>query len=171
MRVMVGRFAKVCRRRGLKVNADKSKVMVLSGKEGIECEIHVDGICLEHISEFKYLGCVLDESGTDGAECSRKVVSGRRVAGAIRSLVNTRDLQLECVKVLHETLLIPVLMYGSETMLWRDKERPRIMAVLMDNLRGLLGFKRMDRVPNARIRDLCRVKKGLDERIDEGVLW
>ena len=33
-------------------------------------EIGVDGIRLEHISEFKYLGCVLDESGTDGAECS-----------------------------------------------------------------------------------------------------
>ena len=33
---------------------------------------------------------------TDGAECSRKVVSGRKVAGAIRSLVNVRDLQIEC---------------------------------------------------------------------------
>ena len=40
----------------------------------------------------------------------------------------------------------------------------------MDNLRGLLGIRRMDRVPNARIRELCGVKKGLDERIDEGVL-
>ena len=38
---------------------------------------------------------VLDESGTIGAECSRKVVSGRRVAGEIRSIVNARDLQLE----------------------------------------------------------------------------
>ena len=40
----------------------------------------------------------------------------------------------------------------------------------MDNLRGLLGFRRMDRVPNALIRELCRVRKFLDERIDEGVL-
>ena len=37
----------------------------------------------------------LDESGTDGAKCSRKVVSGRRVAGSIRGLVNTIDLQPE----------------------------------------------------------------------------
>ena len=28
----------------------------------------------------------------------------------------------------------------------------------------------MDRVPNARIRELCRVKKGLNERTDEGFL-
>ena len=37
----------------------------------------------------------MDESGTDGAEYSRKVVSGRRVAGAIISLVNERYLQLQ----------------------------------------------------------------------------
>ena len=40
----------------------------------------------------------------------------------------------------------------------------------MDNLRGLLGIRRMDRVLNACIRELWEVKKGLDERIDEGVL-
>ena len=40
----------------------------------------------------------------------------------------------------------------------------------MDNLRGLLGIRRMDRVPNARIRELCRVMKGIDKRIDKNVL-
>ena len=40
----------------------------------------------------------------------------------------------------------------------------------MDNLRGLLGIRRMDKVPNARIRQLCRVTKGVDEKIDKGVL-
>ena len=56
------------------------------------------------------------------------MASGRRVAGTIRSLVNVRDLQLECARVLHETLLVTVLMYGSEIMLWKDKERSRIRA-------------------------------------------
>ena len=46
-------------------------------------------------------------------------------------------------------MLVPVLMYGSETMLWKEKERSRIRAVQMDNLRGLLGISRMDRVPNS----------------------
>ena len=32
----------------------------------------------------------------------------------------------------------------------------------MDNLRGLLGIRRKDRVFNAWIRKLCGVKKGLD---------
>ena len=57
LRLMVGQFAEVCRRRGLKVNAGKSKVVVLNGVEGLECEVYVDGIRLEHVLEFKYLGC------------------------------------------------------------------------------------------------------------------
>ena len=40
----------------------------------------------------------------------------------------------------------------------------------MDNLRRLLGVRRMDRVPNARIRELCGVTNGVDERIDESLL-
>ena len=38
-----------------------------------------------------------------------------------------------------------------------------ISAVQMGNLRGLLFIRRMDRVPNARIRDLCGVAKVVDE--------
>ena len=52
--MMVGWFAEVCRRRGLKVNAGESKVMVLKREEGLECEVHVNGIRLKHVSEFKY---------------------------------------------------------------------------------------------------------------------
>ena len=45
------------------------------------------------------------------AECRRKVASGRRMAGAIRSLVNARGLQIEWASV-------PVITYRSETMIW-----------------------------------------------------
>ena len=48
--------------------------------------------------EPKYLGCFLDESGTDRAEYSRKVASGRRIADAIRSLDNARDLHFSVLE-------------------------------------------------------------------------
>ena len=57
----------MCRRRRLKVYAVKCKGMVLNVEEGLECEVSIDGVRLEHVSEFEY---VLDESSTDGAECS-----------------------------------------------------------------------------------------------------
>ena len=128
--VMLGRFVEVRKRRGLKFNAGKSKAMVLSGEDGLEC----NSIRLDHIPKFKCLECVLDDSGTDEAECSRKVPNERRVASAIGSLVN--------VRVLPDTLLVPVFMYGSEAMLWNEKKISRTMAVQMDNLRDCQALGR-----------------------------
>ena len=95
------------------------------------------------------------------------MASGRRVSGAIRSLVNARSLQFECARIMHESLLVPVLTYGSETMIWTEKEISRIRAVQMDNLRGLLGIRRIDKFQNERIRQLCGVTKGVDEKIED----
>ena len=50
LRAMVGHFVEVCRRRFLKINTGKSKVMVLGVEEGLEYEVCIDGMCLEHVS-------------------------------------------------------------------------------------------------------------------------
>ena len=55
-------------------------------------------------------------------------------------------------------------------MIWEEKERSRVKAVQIETLRRLLGIRRMDKVLNARIRELCGVTKGVDEMTDEGVL-
>ena len=148
LRAMAGYFAEVCRRRGLKVNAGKSKMMVIGGEEGLQCKVFVDVIRAEHVSEFKYLRCVLDEPGTDEAERRKKQASGRSVTCANSSLVIARSLQLECARVSHESLLVPVVTYGSEKIIWRGGGR-RDLGL---GLYSLLGIRRMDKVPNARKR-------------------
>ena len=50
------------------------------------------------------------------------------------------------------------------------EERSRIRVIQMDSLRDLLGIRRMNKVPNAWIRQLCRVTKSADKKIDKGVL-
>ena len=47
------------------------------------------------------------------------------------------------------------LPFGSETMILRGNKRSRIRAVQMDNFRGLLGIRKMDRVPNPQMIELC----------------
>ena len=70
----------------------------------------------------------MDESGTDEAKCYKKVSSGRRATGAVRSMVNVQDLQIEQTRVLDESLLVLVLLYDIKTMIW-EEEMPRIRAV------------------------------------------
>ena len=52
------------------------------------------------------MGYILDESGKDGAEYCRRMVSWRNVAGAIRSLVNSRSLELEYAETLHKAVIM-----------------------------------------------------------------
>ena len=51
-------------------------------------------------------------------------------------------------------MLVPVLMYGSEAMIWKEKERSRIRHVQMNNSE----VRRMDKVQNAQIRELICVE-------------
>ena len=47
----------------------------------------------------------------------------------------------------------------SVLMLWNEKERSRIKTLQLDNLRGLPGIRRIEKVPNLWIRELHRVMK------------
>ena len=60
---------------------------------------------------------------------------------------------------------MPILLLGSETMVWREKEGFTVRVVQMDNLRGLSGFRRINRIANTRVRELGGVTKEVDERI------
>ena len=144
-------------------------MMVMNG-ENVQCHVEVDNVQLEQVSEFKYLGYMIEKKGKDDVECSRKVSNGRRVAGAIKSLVNAKNLSLKCTRRLHESMLVPVLMYGSEVTVWCEKNRSRIQAVQMDNLRGVLGVRKTDKMRNEYIREMCGVVKGVIERINESIL-
>ena len=46
--------------------------------------------------------------------------------------------------MLHDALLLSIILYGSEIVVWKDKKRSKIRAVKMDNIRDLLSIKRMD---------------------------
>ena len=63
-------------------------------------------------------------------------------------------------------------MYGCKTMIWKEKKRSRTRAIQTDNLRGLLHIRRMDKVPDARIRELCGATKGLMKMFyDDSAMW
>ena len=61
LKVMVGHFVKVCRKKCMKFNTDMSKVMALDGEERFKCVICVDGTQLEQVSKLKCVENVLDE--------------------------------------------------------------------------------------------------------------
>ena len=98
---MKGYFVEVCKRRGMIVNGDKSKGVVVWGVyKRLVCEFSVYGRQLGQISEFMYLTFVLDDSGTDGTERSKEMACGRKAVDGNRSHIKTQGVFVYDIRVL-----------------------------------------------------------------------
>src|SRR6267154_4035046 len=59
MQIMIDRLSRACKEYGMKINVKKTKVMVASRMEemtGMQRSIMLDGVPLEQVKHFKYLG-------------------------------------------------------------------------------------------------------------------
>ena len=71
--------------------------------------------------------------------------------------------------MLNQTLLIHVLLFDSETMMWREKEKSGTWALQKDTVRDLVNIMRMEKECQIHRLKLCGVMKGVDERIDKRI--
>lgn len=66
-------------------------------------------------------------------------------------------------QVFDDRILMPTLLYGRETRTWYEYDKSRGRALGMDYLRPACGRRKIDRVKNEAVRDLCGMEKTLDE--------
>jgi hypothetical protein len=64
--------------------------------------------------------------------------------------------------VLHDMILIPTLMYGSETWAWTKKDESGINAVEMRPLKRIANVILTDRTRNERVREMCGLKWSIE---------
>ena len=81
---MVAWFVEVCRKKDLKVNEGKSKVMLMNQEDGLKFEVHLMGF-IQSMCPNSNIWDVFQTTGTDGAKCNRKVANGKGMVDAIRS--------------------------------------------------------------------------------------
>ena len=84
---------RVCRRRKLKVNLAKSKVM-RSASDGMVGEMNtmMDGEVLEEVAVFKYLGSLVTAVGRVETDVQQRFLEGSKVFGAVRSVLKVGKL-------------------------------------------------------------------------------
>merc|ERR1712002_1337670 len=81
-----------------------------------------------------------------------------------------RHISREAKVGMYEGIIEPSLLYGCETWALNKKDRKRMEAVEMNCLRNICGRRRIDMVPNVRIREICGKNVGVSERMDQGIL-
>ena len=168
---LVNEFGRVCKRRKLRVNVGKSKVMrCTNGDDGNRLNVVLDGEVLEEVSQFKYLGSVIAADGGVEADVRHRVNEGCKVLGAMNGLMKNRGLEMDVKRVLYEKVVVPTVTYGSELWGMKVSERRRLNVFEMKCLRSMAGVTRWDRLRNEVVRERTGVRKELAARVDMNVL-
>ena len=145
MQRLVAVFDDVCQKRKLKVNVNKSKVMVFerARSETIDfgcpyrvrieepkvLDISLNGEKMEEVDEFKYLRSVFCKDGSLEGETRERAVQGRKVVGSLGRMMRERTVSRDVKKGLRDGIIVPTLTYASETWVWNVNQQSRIQAV------------------------------------------
>ena len=101
---------------GLKVNEAKTKVMhCRRGEVFQEGSEEIGGLNIERVESFTYLGSVLTPKNEIAVEVACRIRSATRAYHSLKSLLKSRLLSRRTKLRIYLTMIVPVLMYGSET--------------------------------------------------------
>lgn len=141
------------KRKGMTINASKSKILVLSRDEEETVEVVCNGEVLEVVENFIYLGSNINKQGKIDGEIANRIAKANQIYYSIcNSIVGHRDVGQETKLHIYKSVYLPTLTYGSESWIMLDKQVSRITGAEMRYLRRVVGKTRRDHVRNERIR-------------------
>ena len=163
---MIERIHAVGKNMNLVLNVDKCKVLVFERSDLVtECNVLVDGVNLEQVNEFVYLGSMMSRDGRIDREIERRVSAGCKVLGALGTFARNVNVSRDARLSVYNGVLVPSLMYESECWTWMGKHKRRVTAVKLRYLRGVCGYVRRDRVRNDLVYEECMIRKNVVERV------
>ncbi len=86
---------------------------------------------MEEVHEFKYLGSIMCKHGSMEGETRERAMQGRKVVGSVWRMMKGRTVSREVKKELRVVIIVPTVIYASETWVWNERQRSRIQAVEM----------------------------------------
>ena len=109
---------------GLKLNIQKTKIMA----SGPITSWQIDGVTVETVADFIFLGSKITADGDCGHEIKRCLFLGRKVMTNLDSVLKNRNITLPTKVSLVKAMVFPVVMYGCESWTVKKAEHQRIDA-------------------------------------------
>ncbi|CAH1268742.1 Hypp3973 [Branchiostoma lanceolatum] len=121
----------------LEISTKKTKVMATT-KQPTVLKIYCQGVLLEQVPIFKYLGAIIDETAGSSREISARLGAARTALSSLETIWKDRALQISTKLRVLKALVWPVVTYGCEAWTLHAKDTQKIQAFEMKCYRKLL---------------------------------
>ena len=129
--------------------------------------MHLGGVQLEQVQQFKYLGSLLQEKKLASTEdiISRVGQAAAAFASMKWCVWKKSNISIATKVRLFRTLIVPILLYGAKTWVILKSELNRLEIFQMRCLRQILKISIRDRITNDNIRYRCLQQPTVEEQI------
>jgi hypothetical protein len=158
---LVSEFGRVCERCKLSVNVAKSKVMRVTINENFgDIENTLNGIIMDKVDCFRYLGVDNDRVGGMKSEMKHRVTEGLKVSGVLKNIWKRAGISKDAKRSMHEGIVVPKLLDGSEVWAASAEDRKKMGVMEIKCMRAMCGVNIMCRIRNEEVRRRCGSELG-----------
>jgi hypothetical protein len=111
--------------------------MAFKGRDLVRTRIVIDNKIIEQVNLFNYLGNMI--SYKKELDIDNTLHNYLKITGILNKVFRTQETFKKTVIKLHNTLALPVLLYGSETWVIKARDARRITAAEMKYMRRIAG--------------------------------
>jgi len=155
MRELTGNIEKGAASVGLRINADKTKLMI-AGNMGASQTITAGG---KQMEDFCYLGSVISNNSSCDRDIKTRLGKANASFTKLHNIWRNRSLNIRIKIRLYESLVLSTLLYGAETWPMTVANMKKLEAAHHRWQRKILGVTWKDMVSNEKIRERTRMEK------------
>ena len=154
MQESIDKLASACKSFGLTISIKKTEVLYQPppGNAFNEPDIVIDGKRLNVVNKFTYLGSTLSQNVTIDNEVDHRIARASAAFGRLGAKVwNRRGISIETKLKVYKAVVIPTLLYGSESWTVYARHAQKLNHFHTTSLRKILNVRWQDKVPDTEV--------------------
>ena len=155
---------------GMRINTTKGKTEFMHiSRRREEYDVYIGEDKIHQTETYKYLGVEIDAGNNQETEINARISKYTSNFMMMYPLLREKAVPRDVKVTIYNTILKPILLYGSESWALTTKTKSKLQAAEMKVLRLIKGVNRRDRLRNDQIRADLRVQPLLNV-VEEGRL-
>ena len=137
---------------GLKLNKDKTKFTVFNAENSEEQEdIYLGGEKIEHVNNYVYLGCNINNDGNDEVDLERRIQLANITIAKLKKLIWNKKFHPRFRNKLFMCFVFPVVVYGSQTWTMTKQMEKRVNSWWIKQMRIMTMTSKLEHTRNEKI--------------------